>query len=81
MDERTGLPVAGYVPQAQGNIDIVNENKAAEEVILRMLDALDSSGKADGRWLAVARTHLETGFMAMNRAVFKPSRVKLQGDD
>ena len=35
----------------------------------------------DPRWLAVAKTHLQEGFMALNRAVFQPGRVALPEDD
>ena len=34
-----------------------------------------SFSDVDQRWAAVARTHLEQGFMAMNRAVFRPGRI------
>jgi len=34
----------------------------------------------DQRWLAIARTHVEQGFMAFNRAVFRPQRISLPGD-
>lgn len=36
--------------------------------------------RADGRWLAIARTKFEEAFMALNRAVFQPGRVKLPED-
>lgn len=34
----------------------------------------------DPRWLAVARTHFQEGFMALNRAVFRPQRIRLPED-
>jgi hypothetical protein len=34
----------------------------------------------DQRWLAIGRTHIEEAFMAINRAVFQPQRVKLPED-
>lgn len=34
----------------------------------------------DPRWLAIARTHIQEGFMALNRAVFQPQRIKLSED-
>ncbi len=36
---------------------------------------------ANHGWLAIARTQIEQGFMALNRAVFKPGRVRLAEDD
>jgi hypothetical protein len=76
-----GLPVAGYQPQSQSNVDIVNQNKRLEEQVLRVLDdILTNNHDIDRRWLAIGRTHIEEGFMAVNRAIFKPQRVKLSGD-
>jgi len=34
----------------------------------------------DKRWLAIGRTQLEQAFMAINRSVFQPERVKLPDD-
>jgi hypothetical protein len=75
-----GLPVAGYRPQSREAVDLVNANKQLEEQVLRQLDQMSARGACDGRWLAVGRTHIEQGFMAINRAVFKPARVALPGD-
>lgn len=73
-------PIAGYRPQSADNLARVNENKQAEERLLRCLDAMAANGH-DPRWLAIARTHIEQGFMAMNRAIMQPGRVKLPEDE
>lgn len=75
-----GLPVKGYKPQSESNIDHVNQNKTMEELFLRQLDKLATLPDIDKRWLAIGRTQIEQGFMAVNRAVFQPSRVKLAGE-
>lgn len=75
-----GLPVEGYKPQAQTAVDMVNENKRIEELVLRNLDLLAGVPGIDGRWLAIGRTHIEQGFMSVNRAIFRPGRVRLEGD-
>ncbi len=74
--------VAGYTLQSDAKVDRVNEYKADEERLLRKLDLLftDSPIMADPRWIAVARTHFQEGFMALNRAVFQPQRIKLPED-
>lgn len=77
----SGLPVKGYQDQPQEAVDLVNHNKTAEEEILRVLDLLADSPNVDKRWLAIGRTHLEQGFMAINRAIFKPQRVMLERDE
>lgn len=71
-----GLPVLGYPPQSSSNVDLVNSNKRMEESILRMLDAFAQAPDIDKRWLAIGRTQLEQAFMAINRAIFKPSRIE-----
>ena len=75
-----GLPVAGYQPQTQSNVDQVNTNKRLEEEIMRILDILAMQPYIDKRWLAIGRTHIEEGFMSVNRSIFRPGRVKLASD-
>lgn len=75
-----GLPVAGYQPQSTEAVAVVNVNKALEERTLRQIDGMSDAARFDQRWVAIARTAIEQGFMAMNRAVFKPSRIKLPED-
>jgi hypothetical protein len=74
------LPVKGYSHQSQEAIELVNGNKEAEEALLRALDVLPEEFDVDLRWLSVARTHFEQGFMALNRAIFKPQRIKLRDE-
>lgn len=83
-----GLPVHGYKPQPAANVALVNEFKQDEERLLRKLDALvqavyeDMGGTPyDVRWVAIARSHFEQGFMALNRAVFQPGRIALPEDE
>lgn len=75
-----GLPVAGYQLQSTANVGVVNYHKEIEERLLRRIDVMMSDGCYDKRWLAIARTEIEKGFMALNRAVFQPSRVALPED-
>lgn len=78
MSEHKGLPVAGYVAQSDRNVQLVNTNKQMEERLLRHIEIWQG---LDPRWLAVARTHFEQGFMALNRAVFQPTRISLPEDE
>lgn len=89
MPQLNGLPVSGYRPQSEAAVDAVNLNKQLEERVLRQLDALvrqnDEKGpdhlSVDARWLSIAKSHIEQGFMAMNRAVFQPARISLPEDE
>lgn len=90
-DEHKGLPVPGYTPQSEANVDLGRESKEIEELVLRQIDLLEAENNRwrgtsrkppfDPRWLAIARTQIEQGFMALNRAIFKPKRAPLQDDD
>lgn len=73
---KDGLPVAGYRPQSDVAIDCVNAMKTREELILRQLDLMQNDPDVDQRWLAIGRTHLEQAFMAINRSIFRPGRVR-----
>lgn len=86
-DDHKPLPVAGYTSQPDAKVAVVNLYKQLEEVLLREIDAAEKLNKENGentydpRWLAVARTHLQIGFMALNRAVFQPQRIRLPEDE
>lgn len=75
-----GLPVAGYRPQTEEAVHLVNIMKGSEEKILRALDDLAARDDIDKRWLAIGRTSIEQGFMAVNRSIFRPARASLPGD-
>jgi GrpB-like predicted nucleotidyltransferase (UPF0157 family) len=77
MSQHQGLPVAGYRPQEDAKVALVNANKQAEERVLRILDALAEQPETDKRWLAIGRTAIEQGFMAVNRSIFQPARIGL----
>jgi len=92
-EDHKGLPVHGYVPQSDAKVALVNEFKQDEERLLRKIDrmqgivddpmsiAVAEQFAYDQRWLAIARTGFEQAFMALNRAVFRPQRIKLPEDD
>ena len=80
MPMHEGLPVAGYQPQTENRVDLVNTNKVTEERLLRLIENLQLTGTGDPRWLAIAKTGFEQAFMALNRAIFQPGRVRLPED-
>lgn len=69
--------VAGYKPQNDEAVALVNGNKWLEELLLRRLDVLAANPDVDKRWLAIGRTAIEQGFMAVNRSVFQPGRAEI----
>lgn len=79
-EDHKPLPVHGYRPQPDINVQLVNAFKETEENMLRTLDSMKGDDDIDQRWLAIGRTHLEQAFMAINRSVFRPGRIVLAGD-
>ena len=77
MTKHSGLPVHGYRPQDDGAVARVNAMKRVEEAVLRGLDELAARDDVDPRWLAIGRSQIEQGFMAVNRSIFRPARVEL----
>lgn len=101
---KPGLPVAGYRPQSDAAIALVNEFKILEERLYRAIEKAEAVGRSSygveglpnsdrrdpmqgypvrGRapWVDRAVWHFAEGFMALNRAVFQPARVKLPEDE
>lgn len=75
-----GLPVAGYVPQTDVKVALVNRNKEIEERLLRICDELRGRPDLDQRFVSMAVSHFQEGFMCLNRAVFRPTRIRLPED-
>jgi hypothetical protein len=85
--------IKGYTHQGDEKLALVNANKEAEERLLRVIDRLQRDGLPvsteagavnfaipDFRWLAIAKTHFQEGFMALNRSIMQPTRISLPED-
>lgn len=70
------LQVHGYKMQSDQNVKLVNLNKELEERVLQALDTLREVPGIDQDWLSAGRLQIQQGFMAVNRAVFQPARLK-----
>lgn len=57
-------------------LGLINKIKEMERALLNIIDAQFSTGGCNDRWLAIARTDFQMGFMSFIRAVAKPD-----GDD
>ena len=68
--------IAGYRELDSIELAAINELKALETTVLARLLALRNQCNHDNRWLAMARTHFEQGFMAAIRAIAKPETVE-----
>ena len=64
--------ITGYRDFDQDTIDVINAIKDVEAVVANFWSQLRASDKVDQRELALARTHIEQGFMHFVKSVAKP---------
>lgn len=69
--------ISGYRDLSEDEINQMNAIKAAEGQLSGLLAWVEQSATASGdpaagRWAALARTHLETGFMYAVKAIARP---------
>lgn len=72
VDPQRPGAVTGYRTHPQEQVDLVNQIKAAENELGRLLARLRERDDVDPRMLALGRTNLQQGFMWTVRAVFQP---------
>jgi len=64
--------ISGYRELDQSEIDMMNQIKNTGKLVGGMIEDLERESGLDKRWLAIAKTDLQKGFMAAVRAVAKP---------
>lgn len=72
--------ITGYRELCQSEIDAMNKIKALANEVGALIDSMDgpvgddANGRffPDGRWLSIAKTDLQKGFMSLVRSVAKP---------
>ena len=64
--------IKGYRDLNQQEINAMNAIKDLAAKVGDMIDALEDHPDIDKRWLAVAKTDLQKGFMSAVRSVAKP---------
>ena len=65
--------IKGYRDLSPEEIDMMNEGKAIANAVGEWIERLQSHDETDKRWVAVAKTDLQKGFMAAIRSVAKPT--------
>lgn len=82
VNPQTPGTITGYREQTPAAVDAVNAVKNIENTLGEFIAVLKAGGEGGGllvdpRWLSIGVTHLQQGFMAVNRAIFQPeSRLK-----
>ncbi len=64
--------IKGYRDLSQTEINQMNAIKDIANKVGAIIDALEDDPNVDKRWLAIAKTDLQKGFMAAVRSVAKP---------
>lgn len=65
--------IKGYRDLSQEEIDLMNKIKAQGEQLRELISELQAIKTVDGRWIAIGKTDLQTGIMALVRAVAQPT--------
>lgn len=64
--------IKGYRDFSEDELAQINAVKDMAEKVKILVDTVDDVADRDGRWLAIARTDLQKGFMALVRAIARP---------
>lgn len=67
--------ITGYRDLSQSEIDMMNEGKALAQQVGEWVAKLQGMGQGalDQRWIAIGKTDLQTGFMAVIRGIAQPT--------
>jgi hypothetical protein len=66
-------PISGYRELTELEIHNINMIKEEAEAVGTLIDAVRKIETIDPRWVAIAKTDLQTGFMALVRAIAQPT--------
>jgi len=65
--------IKGYRDLTEDEIALMNDAKNKGEDIGKLIEALRAMKDIDQRWLAIAATDLQKGFMALIRSIARPT--------
>ena len=65
--------IKGYRDLSPTEIALMNDAKGKAEDIGKLIEVLRAIGSVDQRWLSIAQTDLQKGFMALVRSIAKPT--------
>ena len=60
----------------QAEIDLMNEVKAKGVELGELVDKLMATDGLDKRWIAIGKTHLQQGCMALARGIAQPETLQ-----
>lgn len=76
MDNQRGFPIyreiKGYRELSAEEIEMMNVIKEYGASLGRIVEQLADAPEVDPRWVAIGKTDLQKGLMALTRAIAKP---------
>lgn len=72
MDNQHKL-IKGYRDLSLNEIDLMNRSKELASEVEHLFLFLENEESIDKRWLAIAKTDLQKGFMSLARSIAKPT--------
>lgn len=66
-------PITGYRQLSAEEVELINAVKDFGDMTGKVCEKLEEGGIHDQRWISIGRTHLQQGFMALIRAITKPT--------
>jgi hypothetical protein len=73
MVDNQHTKIKGYRDLSEDEIALMNEVKGLSEQVGVLVEKINRMTTIDHRWLAIGRTDLQTGFMAVVRAIAQPT--------
>ena len=67
------MEIKGYRVLTLAEIDLINEIKNYGETLGMLIDTMRDRKGLDQRWISIGATDLQTGLMALTRAVAQPT--------
>lgn len=65
--------IKGYRDLSQVEIDLMNEGKELASKVGDFISKLQANENLDQRWVSIAKTDLQKGFMSAIRSIAKPT--------
>jgi hypothetical protein len=73
MVENQHQKIKGYRDLSEGEIAALNECKIIAVSVGELIERVTTMTNVDHRWVAIAKTDLQKGFMMLIRAIARPS--------
>jgi len=67
------MEIKGYRELSVNEIELINEGKKLSEEVGAFIALLHKKENTDKRWVSIAQTDLQKGFMAAIRSIAKPT--------